>query len=736
MQIKALYTRTIYETQKDGVIVGLYWNLTDSCAVIITGAMLPTIENVNYVFDGDWVTHKKYGKQFKAEYYSEDISDRESIIRFLSSKVIKGVGPATAVKIVDAFGDDTIKVLDEDIERVLTIPRFPKTKFKEFKESYETQRGAKDVIVALGKVGISVKLALSAYERFKKDTMNIINDRPYRLSEIAGISFPIADRLGKRTYEYEHDYERFCSCAYYCLYANEAGVFYKITGNTMSGSNGMQKDEFGKVMLNLLRFNSINGKFICDMTIKMLDDKKLVYVKKDGDVYFFPVGLFNIERESAKELERIMIQPNVTNIDVDKELKKIKFDFSTDQISAIKNAFKNHVSLIIGIPGTGKTTTINTIVKLYRKDNPEGDVYLLAPTGRASARIRETITDKEANVSTIHIPLEIKVDEINDIDEEKDIKFNDCLIVVDEMSMTDTRLFYRLVKAIGSNCRIILCGDDEQLQSVGSGAVLRDLIDSKCICTTRLTKVFRQSEESSIYHNLFKIREGSTDLIYKDDFSFMEESDLPKIEEMMIDKYIEKINEVGIDNVMLLSPYKKGEAGVFELNNRLQEILNPNDELEFRSIYKFRIKDVVMQTKNDYDTGVMNGDIGIVQSIYTSEDKKKMSVAFGKKIVTYDKETIDELVLGYAYTIHKAQGSEAKCVIMCCHSYHAPMLKRNVYYTAVTRASKEVYIYGQKSAFNKAIVTKDSDRRITMLKDLIKLYSGEFVSIGVRNGNL
>ena len=163
MQIKALYTRTIYETQKDGVIVGLYWNLTDSCAVIITGTMLPTIENVNYIFDGDWVTHKKYGKQFKAEYYSEDISDRESIIRFLSSKVIKGVGPATAVKIVDTFGDDTIKVLDEDIEKVLTIPRFPRTKFKEFKESYETQRGAKDVIVALGKVGISVKLALLAY---------------------------------------------------------------------------------------------------------------------------------------------------------------------------------------------------------------------------------------------------------------------------------------------------------------------------------------------------------------------------------------------------------------------------------------------------------------------------------------------------------------------------------------------------------------------------------------------
>ena len=736
MQIKATYTKTIYETQKDGVIIGLYWNVDESCAVIITGTMLPTIENVQYLFDGDWVTHKKYGRQFKAEYYSEDISDRESIIRFLSSSVIKGVGPKTAERIVDAFGDETIKVLDEEIEKVLTVPKFPKTKFKEFKDSYETQRGAKDVIVALGKVGVSVKLALLAYERFKKDTMNIINTCPYRLSEVSGISFPTVDRLGKRTYEYEHSYARFCSCAYYCLYTNETGAFYKITGNSMSGSNGMQKDEFGKVMLDLLRLDSIDGKFICDMTIKMLEDKKLVYVKKDDDVYFFPVGLFNIERESAKELERIMVQPNVTNIDIDKELKKIDFDFSDNQVEAIKNAFRHHVSLIVGIPGTGKTTTINTIVNLYRKDNPDGEVYLLAPTGRASARIRETITDEEANVSTIHIPLEIKVDEINDIEAKKDYIFNNCLIVGDEMSMTDTRLFYRLIKAIGSNCRIILCGDDEQLQSVGSGAVLRDLIDSKCICTTRLTKVFRQAEESSIYSNLFKIRQGETDLIYKDDFAFIEENELSNIEDMMIDKYIEKVNEYGVNNVMLLSPYKKNTAGVFELNNRIQEILNPNSDIEYKSIYKFRVKDVVMQTKNDYDTGIMNGDIGIVQSIYTDEKGKKMVVSFGERLVTYDKETIDELVLGYAYTIHKAQGSEAKCVIMCCHSYHMPMLKRNVFYTAVTRASKEVCIYGQKSAFNRAITTKDSDKRITVLKDLIKLYSGEFVQFGVRNGNL
>ncbi len=736
MQITAIYEKTIYETAKDGAIIALY--RVNNKTQTITGKMLPTIPDVKYIFEGEWVEHKKYGLQFRADFFTEDVSNKDGILRFLSSKLIKGIGSKTAEKIVNKFGERTMEVLDNDIEEVLNIKGFPKSKFKIFKESYQEQRSAKEVIVALSKYGIPVKLAIRVFEYFGAKTMEVIKNAPYKLCIISGITFPVVDKIGPKTYEYEHNYERFVYCANYVLYANQNCAFSRITGNLTSGSNGMQKDEFGNVMLSLLRINTLDGKGVCEMTLRMLDEKRLVYVKKDNQIYFFSTGMFNIEKETARAIERLKIQPNFVK-DLDKHIanaeKQLSYEIDSKQREAIKKAFENNISIITGMPGTGKTTIILLLALIYHNLYPKNKVYLIAPSGKASARIRETVPYEWVEVSTIHIALGIQIDELNDSDYDGNV-FDNALIVCDETSMAGSRLFYQLMSAIGNNCKLVISGDDEQLQSVDSGAVLRDLIISECIPVTNLTHIYRQDDNSTLYQNIRNIRQGKTNLIYDDSFNFVEESDLKKIEDEMVSYYVQKVKEDGYDKVMMLSPYKGNDAGVYNLNNKVQEILNPESEVEMRGIYKFRPNDYVMQITNDYDNKIMNGDTGRVIRIYEKDGEKQMDVLFGKTLKVYTKDNLDELHLAYAYTVHKAQGSEAKTVICCCHRIHNRFLKRNVFYTAVSRASESIKIFGEKEAFNKAIETKNTENRITVLKDIIRQYAGEFVFMFTKNGNL
>lgn len=729
MELICEYKKSIFTTEQGGTCIGLYQ--ADKQDIVITGVMLPTIKHVKYKFEGTWTNHPKYGKQFKAELYQEDINDKNSIIAYLSSGIIKGIGLKTAEKIVAKFGNDTLYVMDNNIEELRTVKGISKKVYEKISTSYQQAKASREAILLLGKYGISPKVALKAFELFKDETLDIIKTQPYRLSSVRGIKFPVADAIGSKTLEYEMDYERFKACARYVLYNNENNEHQSIIGRRTSGSLGMNKDDFGKVMLSLLRINSIDGSFILNNTIRMLKEGELVKKNvENNEMYLYLPGIYRIECETAKHIGRLTKKNDFMNFNIEKCIKeaeqKLGITVCEEQKAAVRNAYNHNLSLVIGPPGSGKTTFLNIISYINEKETKK-EIIFLAPSGKAASCIKETT---HHFATTVHSGLEIGTEIINDIEVEE-IKFSDKLIIVDEMSMLDARTSYRLFSSIDSSCKVVICGDDEQLQSVGAGAVLRDMINSEVLPITRLKRIYRQAQGSNIYENSHRIREGITELLYGDDFHFGQVNDTKELENEMVKIYLEKIKQYGIENVMLLSPFKEHDAGVHNLNTRIQNILNPQSKaLEFKhGSLLLRVGDKVMQLKNDVQNNVMNGDMGVIISIKKVDDEIVAYAAFANGSKEYTKDNAEEICLAYAYTIHKAQGSEAKCVIIGVHEMHSVMLRRNVFYTGITRAKEEVCLVGQKEALIKAIETEDKSKRNTILKLMIRFEMGEFIPL-------
>ena len=728
---EGIYVRCIYSSEKHGVSIAIYRG-NDGGSYTITGNMLPTTKNVKYVFSGKWVENQKYGTQFKAESHEVKVgNDKDNIIAYLSSGIIKGIGKKLAGKIVDKFGDKTLEIMDNDIYALTHVQGVSVKKVDKIKDSYRENGMSQECVITLGKYGISPKLAVKAYQRFKENTMQIIKEKPYMLSVVSGITFPVADGIAEKTEEYERNYERFKMCATYVLLNNENNMFKDIIGQRPAGSIGMDKDDFGKVMLSLLRFKNVNGSFILEQTIRMINDRQLVYKKTEDGCFIFLAGMYRIEEATAAHILRIASKKEeiTENLDalIEKAEKVLKISLCKEQKEAVVKAMTSNLSLIIGPPGTGKTTTIKVISLLYRWIF-KGQRIFLAPSGKAASRIRETTNE---TAMTVHSGAGIGTDLICDLIDEE-IKMQDSLVVVDEMSMLDARTAYQLFASIDESCKVVLCGDDEQLPSVGAGAVLRDLIDSHVINVTELSIIYRQGAGSNIYQNSLKIRKGESDLIYGSDFRLIECNETKKMEEEMVRKYLEKIKEFGISNVMMISPFRDHDAGVYVLNEKVQQEYNPvaaaSKEVKYGSNI-FRIGDVVMQLKNDTENNVVNGDIGMIVSIDFDEDDYEMRVQFIDSIKVYNKTNIEELILAYAYTVHKSQGSEAKCVITCLHMMHSLMLKRNMFYTAVTRAKEEVIIFGQEKAIIQAINTQDKSKRNTSLKMHLRTKFGELMPL-------
>lgn len=728
--VEGIFSREIYGNSQYGTTIALYKNKTGN-EFTVTGTLLPTGKNITYHFEGEWVNHTKYGKQFKAESFNENIGDdKESIIAYLSSGLIPGVGKVLASKIVARFGKLTMEVMDCDIDRLSEVKGISVKKLEGIKKSYKQNRQAQDVILKLGKYGISPKLAMEVFQIYKDKSMDVIEHQSYKLSIIPGIPFALADSISDKTERYELDHDRFCFCARYVLMANERNSFRNIIGDRPNGSLGMDKDDFGRVLYHLLYYKSINTKYILDKSIQLIKEKNVVYRNVDGKSLFYLPGIYRIELETANHMYRLATE----DVDMIPDLEKyindaemlFKIDLSDEQREAIKKAFNHNLSVVIGPPGTGKTLLIRMISYIYKRIFGK-KMYFVAPSGRAASRIKETTGEDAA---TVHSALGIGTEILTDTISIEEYVIRDCLLVVDEMSMIDTRTAYRLFASIQSDCRIVICGDDEQLPSVGAGAVLRDIIDSRVLPMTYLQRVYRQSNDKSNYINSFLVRAGKTDLYYDNTFRFIEEDDPKQMENGMIQMYLEKVREYGVKNVMLISPFKEHDAGVKALNDRIQNIINPpalNRKEVNAAGAVIRIGDEVMNLKNDKENNVVNGEIGTVCFIRFDDSGFAVGVKFPDSEKEYTKDNINELTLAYAYTVHKAQGSEARCVITCIHKMHTVMLKRNIYYTAITRARDEVITYGQKSAMKQAIMTGDKSQRNTLLKILLRMRFGEFV---------
>lgn len=728
---ECMYSKTIYQKSADNTTIALYDGADKS--IIVTGEMLPTTAKIKYEIKGEWVNHPKYGLQFKMTdgYSILKPSDRQSIYEYLSSGQIKGIGKITAERIVAAFGERTIEIMEQDISRLKIIKGLSPAKIETIKESFDANWAGRNAIIKMGKYGIRPKLAAKAYARFKSKTEQIIEETPYRLCEVPGITFPVADAMGKDNEEYEESYERFLSCAEYILNVNEQNGLKDYIGDRTTGSVSMNVNDFGLASYKLLRKKSLKKDLILRHTIRGIKEGKLKIATENGVQYIYNAGTYRIEQRLAHHIAKLSYENIISSRDIENLIteaeEKLSIRLGKDQRNAVIKAFRNNLVLIIGPPGTGKTTVIKIISYIHERLTGSSEKIFLAPTGQAAHRIAETIKN---DAYTIHSYLNIGTEIIRDVNEqEEEENISSSLVVVDEMSMVDMRLAYQLFSSIDKTCRVVLCGDDEQLQSVGAGAVLRDMIQCNALCVATLNEIYRQDAKNDVYINSHAIRKGIDDLRFSPLFRIIEEEKSDNMEMKMVSTYLEKIKECGIANVMLLSPFKEHNGGVNPLNARIQDALHPNPKVELKTAGKrFLTGEVVMQLKNTDE--LVNGDIGVVSYIDISDPTARtITVQYTNCKRTYtEEEAGEELNLAYAYTVHKSQGSEADCVILGIHNLHSVMLKRNIVYTAITRAKREVVIIGQESALRKAIQTADKSKRNTGLQGFLRaeLTEGEW----------
>ncbi|MBP5197864.1 MAG: ATP-dependent RecD-like DNA helicase [Lachnospiraceae bacterium] len=693
--------------------------------------------------EGEYVDHPVYGKQFKIlTYMTVAPKDSVSIERYLASGAVKGVGAALASRIVKAFGEDTLRVIEEEPERLSEIKGISRRKAEEIAISMEEKKDLREAMIFLQQYGISNTLAVKIYNKYGSDMYGVMRENPYRLAEdIPGVGFRIADEIASKIgIKTDSDYRIRC------------GIFYAMSGSYGEGHCYLPTDELVRRSAELL---DISEEYISPQLSNLVMDKKLV-IKGDkafsSQMYYTELNcaalLHNINNSIGEMLilpsEDEMLKKKLTNL-----AEELEMELDGLQLDAALKAIKNGVSVISGGPGTGKTTTINLIIKYFESENM--DLMLAAPTGRAAKRMTEA-TGVEAK--TIHRMLELNAG-LSDEDTRKvtfernqENPLETDVIIIDEMSMVDVQLFLALLKAVMPGTRLILVGDVNQLPSVGPGQVLRDIMESKAFPTTVLNKVFRQSEGSDIVMNAHRINNGiqiNPDNKSKD-FFLLERNDVNVIYKHMVQLITEKlpgyVNATPFD-IQVLTPMRKGNLGCETLNSILQEYLNPQDGMkkEYAQGEKlFRVGDKVMQIKNNYNLeweilgrynipldkglGVFNGDMGIVREI--NENAQTLTVEFDEhKRVTYPFLGLEELELSYAVTIHKSQGSEYPAVVLPLLSGPRMLFNRNLLYTAITRAKKCVTILGSKKTLSEMIDNQSENKRYTDLLSRIREATGD-----------
>lgn len=692
-----------------GVLKDAAGNVLDQFKAV--GYCLPTSDKVRYNMTGKWSKSQKHGIQFEVERYEEVITPtREGIIAYLASGQIRGIGKKTAERIYDTFGQETLQVLDQEPKKLLTVRGISEKKLRKIVDSYLANRGARDVIAFLAPHGVSPSRAVRLYREYGEETMDIVRNHPYRLCELAGIAFRTADKLAMSMGIDPLSPERI-----------DQALLYTLTDAETKGHLCLEKHAFLKECLKLLDTAGMTQDMAASRAVRLIQEDRLVTY---GDSVF-KAKTASIEESLAYEIVRKMRGTVEEYPDLDDSIsgeeRVLRFRLAPEQREAVKMGLTSKLCVITGGPGTGKTSVQRALLDLYKKRYPAARIVCCAPTGKAARRIEQSTGVPSA---TVHRVLGLIANEDGQYGDPETLDAD--LVLVDEVSMLDVYLAEKLFRSIPATARLILVGDSDQLPSVGPGAVLKEIIASGRVPVVRLDQVFRQKNGSRIAANAKLIRHGNLSLEYGPDFEFYDSTDMSVSAEIIESLYLQETARCGIDNVVLLSPYRqKTETGANALNQRLQGKVNPPSDGKMDAVHgqrRFRTGDKVMQIKNCED--INNGDVGYITSITGTQTESVIRIDFGDgRLVDYENADLDMLDLGYACTVHKSQGSEYKSVIINLQCAHSVMLVRPLIYTAITRAKEKVLIVGERRALCTAIRRIDTEQRGTKLAQRIREFS-------------
>lgn len=704
--------------------------------ITCVGIFSAIAEGENIEATGDYTEHPTYGVQFKVESFEEKApEDKEAIERYLGSGAIKGIGLALAARIVRRFQEDTFRIIEEEPERLAEIKGISERKAMEIASQVNEKRDLRQAMIFLQQYGIKMNLAVKVYQAYGQDVYGIIKENPYRLADdIEGVGFRTADEIAARVgIRMDSDFRI------------RSGILYALLQATAEGHTYLPERELTERAARLLEVGTEQiEKQYMDLAI----ERKIILKQPEGaddmQAQVYAASFYYMEANTAVMLKQLNVGYDVPEIELKQRIRSIEKQtgmvLDEHQAAAVREAVRNGLLVITGGPGTGKTTTINTIIKYFELEGL--DIFLAAPTGRAAKRMSET-TGFEAR--TIHRMLELNggMEGAGGFERNEQNPLEADVIIVDEMSMVDISLMHSLLKAVAVGTRLILVGDVNQLPSVGPGSVLRDIIDSHVCNVVMLTKIFRQASTSDIIVNAHKINHGEEVVLDNKsmDFFFLKRYDADVIINVvlqLIGQKLPKFVEATPFDIQVLTPMRKGLLGVERLNGILQRYLNPpaadKAEKEYGEIL-FREGDKVMQTKNNYQLpweirtkfgltvdkglGVFNGDMGIIRRI--NDFAEMMLIEFDEgRMVEYPYKLLDELELAYAITIHKSQGSEYPAVVIPLLSGPSMLMNRNLLYTAVTRARRCVTLVGNDATFYQMVRNTSQQKRYSGLCDRLR----------------
>ena len=709
--------KILYSNPENGFIIGTFLTENTIRPVTVKGIVYNNVVHETLNLKGNWENHKIYGRQFSfREFMPVAPKSEEGMIRYLSSEIFKGIGKKTAQRIVNKLGNDTFKIIDSSPELLSKIKGVNRKQQKSLLNSWEEQRGLRDVMTFLRGVGISHSFAQRIYAKHGMNSIPLIKANPYLLTDISGIGFLTADGIAHNLGFDKNSPHRAA-----------AGLLYMLEQQVLNGHTCYPLPD----LLEKTASELLIDKTSLEEPLNQLIEDRLIHCAEQNDEngekqkFITRIRYYRAEQRIAENIFRILKSKAYTIFEresslIEEQERKVGLKLDQAQREAVSAVLKHKVLIVTGGPGTGKTTLVRFILGLMRPKIPS--IALAAPTGRAAKRITETTGSSS---STIHRLLEatnvgFQRNRENPLDQE--------LIIIDETSMIDTLLMDSLLEAVPSASRLIIVGDVDQLPSVGAGTVLQDFIKSGSIPVVRLNHIFRQAYGSFITVNAHKVRRGELPSVNKSskqsdlknqlqDYYFIEESDQNKIVEKILLLNTERIPQRfkldPMKEIQVLTPMHRGITGASQLNRNLQEKINPDAKgIEHREQW-FRVGDKIMQQQNDYEKQVFNGDLGRV--VDCDQDSKELYVKFEQSHIHYKSNELDQLTLAYAITVHKSQGSEYSAVIMPITTHHYMMLQRNLLYTAITRGKQLVVLIGTSTAVRIAVENQGTLNRYTGL---------------------